>query len=254
MPQGGRFEDGRELSICRRGIRHEEGFFSGSSPTCRIPIVGHFPFELGAGACSRSLAGVGFSGMSVQEGVQPEVAGEERPVKAAAEEPLRVLVPSQLGPLGMEFQGHLLTRIEITPPPAHRKLYRPLAEVGRSDFLDEVAGKISEYLSGVRRSPDLDYDLEAAGLDAFARRVLREVVRVPYGRTRTYKEIAALVGRKEAYRQVLAIVERNPLPLVVPCHRIIPSRDGLGAYVGGVQRKRWLLRMERAHAAELSAV
>ncbi len=186
-----------------------------------------------------------------------ELAAEAPSAERASElekvEPVRVLIPSKLGSLGLEFRGLTLSRVEIAPTGPTRKLYPPLSAYQRSDFLDEVVGKLSEYLAGVRRSPDIDHDLASSGVDAFARRVLREVARVPYARTRTYKEIAEQVGRKEAYRQVLSIVERNPLPLVIPCHRIIPSRDGLGGYVGGVQRKRWLLRLEREHAEEFAS-
>ncbi len=82
--------------------------------------------------------------------------------------------------------------------------------------------------------------------------MLKEVARTPYGKTRTYKEIADAAGRPEAYRQVLSIVEKNPLPILIPCHRIMPSKQGLGGYVGGAARKRWLLKMERESAPLLA--
>lgn len=191
--------------------------------------------------------------MSSLEEAPREVEEPNDARAGAAPEPIRVLVPSAIGSLGLEFHGVALGRIEISPTGPARKRYPPLSDYERSDFFDEVVGRLSEYLAGVRRAPDVEYDLASSGVDAFARRVLREVARVPYARTRTYKDIAELVGRKEAYRQVLSIVERNPLPLVIPCHRIIPSRDGLGGYVGGVQRKRWLLRLERDHAQEFAS-
>jgi methylated-DNA-[protein]-cysteine S-methyltransferase len=167
-------------------------------------------------------------------------------------EPIRVLVPSQLGPLGVEFHHTAITRVVFGPAGREKRLFFALSEFEDSEFLDEVFGRISEYFAGARRSLDLEYDLGPSGLDSFARRVLKEVARTPYGKTRTYKEIADAAGRPEAYRQALSIVEKNPLPVLIPCHRIIPSKQGLGGYVGGPARKRWLLRMERASGPQLA--
>ena len=167
--------------------------------------------------------------------------------------PVGVLVASQLGTLGVEFRGSALTRIVFNPSGRRKKEFIPFADFEDSDYLDEVFGRLSEYLSGARRSLDLEYDLNAAAADFFERRVLRETARTPYGKTRTYKEIADAVGRPEAYRQVLSILERNPLPLLIPCHRIVPTKSGIGGYVGGAHRKRWLLRMERENAPAASA-
>lgn len=159
--------------------------------------------------------------------------------------PIGVLVPSQLGPLGVEFVGGVITSIVFAPAGKDKRRFTPFAEFEDSEFLDEVFGRISEYLSGARKSLELDSDIGHSGVDNFARRVLKEAARTPYGRTRTYKEIADAIGRPEAYRQVLSVLEKNPLPLLVPCHRIVPSKSGVGGYVGGSQRKRWLLKLER---------
>ena len=167
-------------------------------------------------------------------------------------EPVRVTVPSQLGPLGVDFHHTAISRVVFSPSARERKLYHPLADFEDSEFLDEVFGRISEFFAGARRALDLEYDLAPSGLDAFARRVLKEVARTPYAKTRTYKEIAEAAGRPEAYRQVLSIVEKNPLPILIPCHRIMPSKQGLGGYVGGTARKRWLLKMERESAPLLA--
>lgn len=181
----------------------------------------------------------------------------EIPVSGSAEpapqvEPVRVLVPSRLGNLGVEFVHTAITRIVIAPAGREKRLFFPLSDYEDSEFLDEVFGRLSEYLAGARRNLELEYDLGPSGLDGFARRVLKETSRTPYGRTRTYKEIADASGRSDAYRQVVAILEKNPLPLIVPCHRILPSKQGLGGYVGGAARKRWLLRLERDNAAHFS--
>jgi len=174
-----------------------------------------------------------------------EQTGEpESGAPTAPPEPVRVLVPSRIGNLGVEFRQSAITRIVVAPHAKVRRLYYPLSDYEESEYLDEVFGRLSEYLAGARRSPDLVFELDAGELDGFARRVLRETGRTPYGRTRTYKEIAEAAGRPDAYRQVMSVLEKNPLPLLIPCHRIVPSKSGIGKWVGGPQRKRWLLKME----------
>ena len=172
---------------------------------------------------------------------------EAVPVPAAPvlPEPVRVLVPSQIGALAVEFYGLAIGRLIVAPTAKRKKLFHPLAAFDDSDFLDEVFGRISEYLSGARRTLELEYDLTPSGIDSFARRVLKESSRIPYGKTRNYKEIAEAAGRPDAYRQVLSILLDNPLPLLIPCHRVIPTRQGIGGWVGGASRKRWLLKLER---------
>jgi O-6-methylguanine DNA methyltransferase len=176
----------------------------------------------------------------------PGEAGEPGVAEAAAPiEPIRVLVPSRIGPLGVEFRHTAISRLVVAPTGRLKRLYFPLSDYEDSEFLDEVFGRLSEFLAGVRRSPDLEYDLSAPEIDTFTRRVLRETARTPYGKTRTYKEIAEAAGRPDAYRLVMSILEKNPLPLLVPCHRIVPSRQGVGRWVGGASRKKWLLKLEQ---------
>lgn len=162
--------------------------------------------------------------------------------------PIKVLLPSPIGDLGLTLRGAVVTGLRVAPPRGEKSRYTPFAKLDGGDFLDEVFGRLSEYLAGARPSPDLDYDLTDSGLGNFARRVLKEAVRIPYGRTRTYRKIAAAAGRPEAYRQVLAILMANPIPLVVPCHRVVTNKSGIGSWVAGKERKRWLLRMEREAA------
>ena len=165
-------------------------------------------------------------------------------------EPVRVLVPSQIGTLGVEFYGLAIGRVLIAPPAPTARVFHPLSAFDDSEFLDEVFGRLSEYFAGARRALELDFDLAPSGVDSFSRRVLKEALRTPYGKTRTYKDIADASGRPEAYRQVLSILLDNPIPLLIPCHRIIPTKEGIGGWVGGTSRKRWLLRMERENSAQ----
>lgn len=166
---------------------------------------------------------------------------------AAAPKPLRVLIPSPLGALGLELSAACLTRLVIAPKGGERKTFVPFAELAPDDTLDEVAGRFSEYFAGARSRLDLDYALISPELDAFARRVLRETARIPYGRTRTHQQIAVAAGRRDGYRQVLATLLANPLPLVIPCHRVVPAGPDVGAWIGGSRKKAQMLRLESRH-------
>ena len=71
---------------------------------------------------------------------------------------------------------------------------------------------------------------------------------MPYGETKTYAEIASNIGRPKAYRAVANACGKNPLLILIPCHRIVSTADGLGGYVGGRERKRYLLNLEKKFA------
>jgi methylated-DNA-[protein]-cysteine S-methyltransferase len=162
----------------------------------------------------------------------------------AVEQALRVLMPSPIGALGVELRGTRVARLLIEPAGMERESFTPLHEVGGSDFLDEVFGRLSEYFAGARRKLELEYDRSPCGVDGFTRRVLKETAKIPYGRTRTYQEIAGAAGWPEAGGEVLAALLRNPLPILIPCHRVVQGKTDPGGYVGGAERKRWLLDLE----------
>jgi len=171
------------------------------------------------------------------------------PVPESTPNFLRVLMPSPIGPLGVELLGTALTRLIIEPAEADRSSYTALHLLDGSDSLDEVFGRLAEYFAGARRKLDVEFDLAVSGVAAFVRRVLKETAKVPYGKTRTYQEIAEASGRPDCRADVLAALRENPIPIVIPCHRIVAEDGGLGEYVGGSQRKRWLLELE-SQAAE----
>jgi methylated-DNA-[protein]-cysteine S-methyltransferase len=171
------------------------------------------------------------------------------PQGAVEQQPLRVLMPSPLGTLGVEMRGTTVTRVLIEPSERERETFSTLHEVDGSDFLDEVFGRLSEYFAGARRKLELEYDLGPCGLDSFTRRVLKETAKIPYGKTRTYQEIAEATGWPDAGREVLSALLGNPIPILVPCHRVIDGTASPGAYAGGSERKIWLLEMERQAAA-----
>lgn len=110
--------------------------------------------------------------------------------------------------------------------------------------LDRLAFEVEEYLTGSRRSFDLPLDLTLT--TGFRREVVRYLPEIPYGRTATYTEVAALAGSPRAVRAVGTACAKNPLPLVVPCHRVVRSDGTTGQYAGGPAAKRWLLELEAA--------
>ncbi|HFE45507.1 MAG TPA: methylated-DNA--[protein]-cysteine S-methyltransferase [Nannocystis exedens] len=104
--------------------------------------------------------------------------------------------------------------------------------------------QLREYFAGKRRIFDLQ--LRTQGTD-FQRRAWRALLAIPYGETRTYGQQAAALGSANASRAVGRANSLNPLPIVVPCHRVIGSKGQLTGFAGGLERKRWLLEHEGAH-------
>jgi methylated-DNA-[protein]-cysteine S-methyltransferase len=113
--------------------------------------------------------------------------------------------------------------------------------------LDGPRRELDEYFEGRRRSFDLDVDL--AAVEPFSRRVLEELARVPYGETTTYGSLAERAERPRAARAVGMVMNRNPIPIVLPCHRVVGSNGKLVGYAGGIERKVQLLRLEGAGLA-----
>jgi methylated-DNA-[protein]-cysteine S-methyltransferase len=109
--------------------------------------------------------------------------------------------------------------------------------------LDDVRRELDEYFDGSRTSFDLPIDLRVAPFHA---EVLRELALVPYGQTSTYGALAAKVGRPRAARAVGTVMNRNPIPIVLPCHRIVGANGSLTGYAGGLDIKRRLLELEGA--------
>jgi len=110
--------------------------------------------------------------------------------------------------------------------------------------LDDPRRQLDEYFEGRRHSFDLELDL--VGVGPFPRRVLDELALVPYGEVTTYGRLAAQVERPRAARAVGTVMNRNPLPIVLPCHRVVGSTGKLVGYGGGLERKERLLRLEGA--------
>jgi methylated-DNA-[protein]-cysteine S-methyltransferase len=115
--------------------------------------------------------------------------------------------------------------------------------VRSSKALAPASETLEAYFAGATTEPRLPVDLSLVTAP-FARKVLATLRRVSSGRVVTYSELASRAGRPRAYRAAGSAVARNPVPIVVPCHRVVPATGGVGNYGGGVRRKRYLLNLE----------
>jgi O-6-methylguanine DNA methyltransferase len=114
---------------------------------------------------------------------------------------------------------------------------------GDNRHLDRLERELTEYFAGKLRRFAVRLDLSGT---PFQKEVWARLVRIPYGTTRSYGQVAAAVGRPSAFRAVGAANGKNPVSIVVPCHRLVGAGGGLTGYGGGLWRKRWLLAHENA--------
>ncbi len=157
------------------------------------------------------------------------------------------LLDTPVGPLLVGATDRGLCRIWFDPEPE-----RFAEDVGRTHGLrvlrvagsvDDARRQLDEYFEQRRQDFDLDVDLRVA---PFHERVLAELRRVPYGQLTTYGTLAAKVDAPRAARAVGTVMNRNPLPIVLPCHRVVGANGSLIGYGGGLPRKEQLLRLEGA--------
>lgn len=148
-----------------------------------------------------------------------------------------------IGPLTLVADGDALTGLYF---PGHWHLpdasgFGPAVAVGDDVLLSRAAEQLGQYFRGERTAFDLP--TRATG-DAFRHSVWALLERIPYGRTTTYGALAAELGDPSLARAVGTAVGRNPLSIVVPCHRVVGSDGSLTGYAGGLDRKRFLLDLE----------
>jgi methylated-DNA-[protein]-cysteine S-methyltransferase len=153
---------------------------------------------------------------------------------------------TQIGPLLLAVTERGLCRISFDPEPDRETetLARTFGvRVLRAPReLDPVRRELDEYFEGRRRAFDLPLDLR--GREGFSRDILERLAKVPYGEVTTYKSLAVEAGNPRAARAVGTIMNRNPIPIVLPCHRVVGSNGSLVGYGGGLERKRLLLDLE----------
>jgi methylated-DNA-[protein]-cysteine S-methyltransferase len=167
------------------------------------------------------------------------------------------VVDAPIGPLLAAGTEQGLVRVGFRAVPA--VVERSLAELGRrlgaavvedAARLAPVTAQLDAYFAGALRTFDLPLDWSLA--TGFTRRVLRELASgVPYGTVVGYQDLADRVGEADAARAVGAAMGANPLPVVVPCHRVIESDGGIGGFGGGLEIKRQLLALEGVLPAPL---
>jgi methylated-DNA-[protein]-cysteine S-methyltransferase len=159
-----------------------------------------------------------------------------------------VLDDTPVGPLLVGVTDRGVCRISFEPDPESHlddlaRRFGP--RVLRSPRpLDPLRRELDEYFEGHRRTFDLDLDLRTA--PDYHRRVLAELAHVGYGNTTTYGALAAKTGNPRAARAVGTVMNRNPIPIVLPCHRVVGANGSLTGYGGGLDRKELLLRLEGA--------
>ncbi len=148
-------------------------------------------------------------------------------------------IDSPIGRLQLVSDGQHLTAIEFEGH--HRSA--PNASTESDPALEAAEQQLSEYFAGNRRTFDLP--LQAPGT-RFQEEVWQALQAIPYGELRSYRDIAKKIGREKAVRAVGAANGRNPLPIVVPCHRVIGSDGSLTGFAAGLETKKFLLSLEGA--------
>ncbi len=141
---------------------------------------------------------------------------------------------SPFGPIRMDYEGEMLVRLRTV---------EPTVQTGeRTELTNRAMEQLREYFSGQRKQFELPYELRGT---EFQKKVWAALEAIPYGQTRSYREIAQAVGNPKAVRAVGAANGKNPMWIVVPCHRVIGADGGLTGYAGGVELKRALLELEQ---------
>lgn len=146
------------------------------------------------------------------------------------------LYDSPLGTIEIEAVGDAIVGLGFRARPRQKKTPDGNPPV----CLKQCLRQLDEYFHGTRR--DFDVRVAVAGT-GFQKCVWRELVRIPFGATRTYGDIAARIGKPKAARAVGQANNKNPIAIIVPCHRVVGLSDLVG-YAGGLRRKRWLLAHE----------
>jgi methylated-DNA-[protein]-cysteine S-methyltransferase len=153
--------------------------------------------------------------------------------------PVTTTIASPIGPLTLTAVGSAITGLHM-----HRQRHAPPVDPGcvRDDSaFGDVAEQLAAYFSGDLR--EFDVELSFAGT-AFQQRVWGALRDIPYGETTSYGEVARRVGNPKASRAVGLATGRNPVAVIVPCHRVVGADGGLTGFGGGLERKVWLLEHE----------
>jgi methylated-DNA-[protein]-cysteine S-methyltransferase len=147
----------------------------------------------------------------------------------------RATLDSPIGPLGVEVAGEAIARIEFRPR-------RQADRTDRHSLVETLGRQLDEYFAGRRR--EFSLPLAPKGTE-FQQTVWQALTKIPYGETISYADLARRIGKPAAVRAVGAANGQNPIPIVIPCHRVIGSNGKLVGFGGGLETKAFLLRLER---------
>ncbi len=152
-----------------------------------------------------------------------------------------------IGVLVLQAHGGLLTQVTIG---VEADAIPPEGATGHHPILQQAKHQLLEYFAGKRQ--EFDLPLRLPTWPAFSLRVLAALRAIPYGEVRSYGELARLAGSPRAARAVGQVMAANPLPIIIPCHRVVAARGLLGGYSGGggLATKSWLLDLERQTATQ----
>ena len=144
-----------------------------------------------------------------------------------------------IGELAIEYNLDFLIKISFRK--SLIKLTKKFSIKNRSLILEKVLEQLNEYFFNDRKIFTIAYTINTT---PFYREVLSEVSKIPFGKISTYKQIAKKLKNKNAYRAVANANANNPIPIIIPCHRVIKSSGEIGGYGGGEKNKKYLLKHE----------
>lgn len=152
---------------------------------------------------------------------------------------------SPLGPLYLALNDRGICRVDFGKRlDEFLAWWGPMVHVERdSSALAPVVAQLREYFAGTRFQFEVPVDLSQ--LTTFQQRILEAIRSIPAGTTWTYRQVAEAIGKPQACRAVGQALARNPVPIIIPCHRVVASDGSLGGYSGGLTNKRLLLDLER---------
>lgn len=158
---------------------------------------------------------------------------------------------SPVGELTLVARGGRLAAILWERERASRVRLGPLEHAPDDPLLREVARQLEEYFAGERQRFEVEMDFAGT---TFQRQVWAALLTIPFGETRTYRQIAEQIGNPTAVRAVGAANGRNPISIIAPCHRVIGASGELTGFAGGLSAKEWLLKREGAWAPTASTM
>lgn len=159
---------------------------------------------------------------------------------------MQLFIDTPIGVLGLTADDKALIGVSFGGGEAEPQRLQELSG-GAGEILREAQRQLTEYFAGKRREFDFQrLPLRLSGTD-FTQKVCRALLEIPYGEVRTYGEIAAVVGSPRAVRAVGGACHRNPVCIIVPCHRVVGAGNKLTGFGGGMGVKAWLLAHEGIH-------